>query len=294
MRPIAILTDFSKVSTYAVETGIEWAKYFDRAPQVIHVDNSSDLISSLPDHETALREAWFKNIDTKKAEQFTEADVPPGVEFKLLHGGTVKALQAHFEQSPPWMTVLGAYGHGLMDRLLLGSVAEKVVAAAKSPVAVIRSERAKTPKTILIPTDLSPITEKSLSLALELARKEKANLRLLHVIPSDLKDYVVDYPYNYISHSYVKDLIESQRDIAIKYMEKIEQSLDKDPFDIAWEVLLTKESDVNKAITQYADDLDPDLVLLGAHQGNALYEFFIGSSTRSLLRELKQSVVVIK
>jgi len=55
----------------------------------------------------------------------------------LLQGATVATLLAEAERLQATLIVLGSHGHGAMYDLLVGSVAEGVVRAAKLPVLLV-------------------------------------------------------------------------------------------------------------------------------------------------------------
>lgn len=84
------------------------------------------------------------------------------------------------------LVVLGTRGHRGLDRLLQGSVAEKVFRVASCPVLIVPPSKTETVAgpihTVLYPTNFS---EKSLSAApyaLSLAKRHRARLILLHVL----------------------------------------------------------------------------------------------------------------
>lgn len=59
----------------------------------------------------------------------------------LLQGPTVETILSEVERMPAALVVLGSHGHGAMYELLVGSVSEGVVRAAKVPVLLVPSRR---------------------------------------------------------------------------------------------------------------------------------------------------------
>ncbi|HUG53647.1 MAG TPA: universal stress protein, partial [Vicinamibacteria bacterium] len=82
--------------------------------------------------------------------------------------------------------VLGTHGRDEFEKLVLGSVAEKVLHKAPCPVlAVPRPDVAPPPrpfKHILCPMDFTPASEEALAHAVALAREEDGKVTLLHVV----------------------------------------------------------------------------------------------------------------
>jgi nucleotide-binding universal stress UspA family protein len=85
------------------------------------------------------------------------------------------------------LLVIGSRGHHGLDRLLQGSVAEKVFRQAPCPVLVVPpkvSEHTGVPvRTILYPTNFSENSLRAAPYAWSLARRHRARLILLHVLP---------------------------------------------------------------------------------------------------------------
>ena len=66
--------------------------------------------------------------------------VPPGVEHQtvLLNGAPAEALADLSLADRVWGLVIGARGHNAVSRVLLGSVADRLVHICKKPVLVVR------------------------------------------------------------------------------------------------------------------------------------------------------------
>ena len=85
------------------------------------------------------------------------------------------------------LIVMGTHAREGLNRLLMGSVSERVSRVAKVPVLLLRGEEGKTPsvmfKHILVPIDGSKTSTRALGRAKELAQKLKAQIHLVHVVP---------------------------------------------------------------------------------------------------------------
>jgi len=70
------------------------------------------------------------------AELATESDV--AVDTSLLEGTPAKQIVRHAESEDCDLIVMGTHGRGGIDRLLLGSVAERVVRSSEVPVLTVQ------------------------------------------------------------------------------------------------------------------------------------------------------------
>ena len=136
---ILVPTDGSVEGERAVEYAIDLAREHDATIRAIYVVNAASY-SGLP-METAwdgisdaLREEGQAAVD--RVTELAPSDVP--VETAVLEGSPSRTI---IEQATPDrcdLVVMGTHGRGGIDRLLLGSVAERVVRSAAVPVLTVR------------------------------------------------------------------------------------------------------------------------------------------------------------
>jgi nucleotide-binding universal stress UspA family protein len=102
------------------------------------------------------------------------------VEIVMRDGNVVREILAQVRDSRADLVVMGSHGRGGVQRLVLGSVAEKVLRQATCPVLTVRrgvsrARRNRSPfKTILCPTDLSAAGNTAVAYAKRLARAADA------------------------------------------------------------------------------------------------------------------------
>ena len=96
--------------------------------------------------------------------------------------------------------MIGSHGRGGVQRLVLGSVAEKVLRLATCPVLTVRrgvslARRNRSPfKTILCPTDLSAAANKAVAYAKRLAKEADAKLIVMSAVEWPFGDAVTSGP----------------------------------------------------------------------------------------------------
>jgi nucleotide-binding universal stress UspA family protein len=150
IKNILVATDFSVCSQAALFAAAEWAREWGAAIDVVHVA----LIPSFPlPPAVAGGEAAYRALIEEPRER-AEAELKHLVENAsnagiyvrntLLETGEVAdslcrlAARGHYD-----VLVLGTHGHTGITRLVLGSVAEKVVRTASCPVLTVHSRVAR-------------------------------------------------------------------------------------------------------------------------------------------------------
>jgi nucleotide-binding universal stress UspA family protein len=118
------------------------------------------------------------------------------VEISLRNGNVVQEILAQAKTSRPDLVVIGSHGRGGIQRLVLGSVAEKVLRLATCPVLTVRRgvrlvRRSRSPfETILCPTDFSAAANKAVAYAKRLAQEADAKLILMTAVEWPFGDEV--------------------------------------------------------------------------------------------------------
>ena len=103
-------------------------------------------------------------------------------------GDAAGAIVDHAARMAADLLVVGTHGRGGFDRLLLGSVAEKVLRKAPCPILTVPPHAPSAApeevvfKRILCPMDFSPSAFQAFGFAIDLARQANGSVTVLHVI----------------------------------------------------------------------------------------------------------------
>ena len=103
-------------------------------------------------------------------------------------GGAAGTIVDHAVRMAADLLVVGTHGRGGFDRLLLGSVAEKVLRKAPCPILTVPPHAPSAApeevvfKRILCPMDFSPSALQAFGFAVDLARQANGSVTVLHVI----------------------------------------------------------------------------------------------------------------
>jgi nucleotide-binding universal stress UspA family protein len=137
---ILVPTDGSEGTDKAAEHALDIAEKYDATAHVVYVVNTS-AYSTLPadsnwESITAALEDEGKEATGEIVERMHDADVDavPSVEEGIPH----KTILEYADNNDIDLIVMGTHGKSGLDRLLLGSVTEKVVRASEVPVLTVR------------------------------------------------------------------------------------------------------------------------------------------------------------
>lgn len=100
------------------------------------------------------------------------------------------AFSKKIDQLP--LIVVGHKGYSKVARLFLGSTAEKIATLSPFPVWVHRGRRALLPKRVLVPSDFSEQTDRTLMRVKSFEASVHPALELYHIIPEPIP--ILDYP----------------------------------------------------------------------------------------------------
>jgi nucleotide-binding universal stress UspA family protein len=100
-----------------------------------------------------------------------------------------RTIVAHQDELAPDLIVMCTHGAGDLRRMLVGSIAQQVVAGGTTPVLLVPPAAAGTPglfhcRSLLAPLDGNPDHEQGLVVAVKLARAGGAHLHLISVVPT--------------------------------------------------------------------------------------------------------------
>jgi nucleotide-binding universal stress UspA family protein len=106
-------------------------------------------------------------------------------------GSAAKEIMSVAKKEKNPMIVVGHRGGHAFARFFLGSVAEKLASTTKFPLWIHRGNKVLLPKKVLVPSDLSKRSAKTISELSEFKKSFKSNLELYHVLeqPLPLLDY---------------------------------------------------------------------------------------------------------
>ncbi len=141
-------------------------------------------------------------------------------------------------------------------------------------------------QSVLVPLDGSTFGEHALPLAMAIARRAKAELKLLHV-HAPLKSVYLEGAA-FIDDSVENDIKESQRAYLEVVAERVQEACDTKV------VPKLIDGEIGEAIAEEACQGGTDLVVMTTHGKSALGRFWLGSTTDELVRHLPMPLLIVR
>lgn len=148
MKEIIAAVDFSDVSAPVVENAVQLTRALGGQLHMVHVVEAEPTYAAYgfsPDDFPAMHEIQVESSSRaaiKLTKMAAEAGLE-GIQTKVIQGQPLNALLHYAEEVGGDMLVLGSHGHGFLNSLLLGSVAEGCVRKAQLPALIVPVEKSK-------------------------------------------------------------------------------------------------------------------------------------------------------
>jgi nucleotide-binding universal stress UspA family protein len=285
--------DFSEASKHAVKHAEAIAEWYGAPVAVLH------LLTPVPEMVPALELATVGAAEYAEPHVHAVADaardfvtsigVPRyGLEVAVEVGWPAAAIVKAAAAVPGTLIVMGTHGASGIERLVLGSVTEKVVRNATVPVMTVPPHAYATSslpfKRILCAVDFSPASKQAVSLAMSLAKEGDAALTLLHVVQGVSIEEAP--PHSRAFHS--PEFAAFRERDAVDSLRKL---LPTGADDWCSPHVLALHGKPGPEILKYAADQRVDLIVMGVHGRSAIDRFIFGSTATQVVREATCPVI---
>jgi nucleotide-binding universal stress UspA family protein len=277
---ILVPTDGSECANAAVGYAEELASHDGSTVHVLSVVDARRL-ENAPQYENVAQEhveITERTCDELAAgvstEQVVRSDVPHSAILKYASDEEIDLI------------VMGTHGRTGVERYLLGSVTEKVVRLADSPVLTVNTGADGSvtyPYTdILVPTDGSAGAEAAVEPAVDIASTYDARVHALSVIDTmamgvDVRSMAAIDALEDAAQSAVDTVEERARDASVSSVETT-----------------TDHGSPYRGIRSYVDDHDIDLVVMGTHGRTGVERYLLGSVTEKTVRTSSVPVMTVR
>ena len=279
-KTIVAATDFSETAENAARVARNLSRQFEAQLHMLHVVVLLDDAHLEKDHRQQL-EALVANADQARTTAMAngpaagpDVEVTPHLVRGIAPGETIVETSSNLGSD---LIVMGSHGRRGLSRLLLGSVAERVVRMSTVPVMTVRAEAAINPdgiKKILVPHDFSESSATAIRHATAWAGALGAEITLLHVVEP------VVYPEFYSVDTLPDDLM-------ARLEEKSKSALEAAAAELSGEVSMRLAVETGPAadtIIGFADPSDFDLVVMATRGLSGLEHILLGSVAESVIR----------
>ena len=231
-----------------------------------------------------------------------------GVKFEthVLDGDTQSIAQAivgEAKNSVSDLIVMGTHGREGMERLLLGSIAERVTRTAQIPVMLVRpikgaNRYAPQITRIFVAVDGSDPSNLALHTANDLAVALKASLEVVSIIP----DVPISSGYGYAGgdylpaidfESYAADLTANSQAVISSAVEQLNLAMLK-AVKVNTSSVPANGQRTAEAIVMSAENLHADLIVIGTHGRGGIEELLLGSVAQGVSHHANIPVLLIR
>jgi nucleotide-binding universal stress UspA family protein len=286
--------DFSEFSRHALRHAIAVAGWYEASVTVLHVFTNVPNLDvpgvplADPDHELLIARM-----------QAFAGEAPPGVPVSFVARCASNVPMEILDQAKTLMSdliVIGSHGRSGFERLLLGSVTEKVVRKSPCPVMVVPPRAADAqgaglihggrPR-VLCAIDFSDASLGALEYAMSLAEEADADLTLLHSIevPPELRQPIpVPADFN-IDQCHAA----AEAECLVRLRELVPPSVRS----FCHVETAVREGAAYRQVLRLAAEQTTDLIVMGVHGRGAVDLLLFGSNTARVIRAAACPVLIV-
>jgi nucleotide-binding universal stress UspA family protein len=301
IRHILSPTDLSEASAHAAELAVDLARVFGARLTGLFV--LSPLALALPGvgaagGERAAPESELERLQRETARRFAAAG-PAGVNLDVLVqvGPPMSGILDCASRLPADLIVLGTHGAGGFERLLIGSVAQKVLRKATCPVITVPPKGHVTSRVpfrrLLCAVDASDTAASALGYASALVQKTGAGLTVLHVIEWPWEEPPAPAlaglpPAQAVALAEYRRYRESS---AARWLESLVEASTGEPSAVGRRIAHGKPY---AQILAAAAEQDSDLIVIGVSSRSTLDLALFGSTAVHVVREASCPVLTVR
>lgn len=272
IKSILFPTDRSETAERALSHAAFLAKKHNAVLHIIHV--LTDTLSTAPTEDDLIPQQLKDQLDA------------PEVKVNIINDSSPSGgILTYADENAIDLIVMGTLGRRGAQRMLTGTVAERVVREAPCPVLTIRKRSPQAVNHILVPVDFSERSKSAIPVAEALAQIYDADVTLFFVIDED------SVP---MAHVPLLGPVRVSRDVIIerfkKLMEEIVEENQSDRVEVMGEVIIGQPA---KDILERAEQ-DIDMIVISTHGRTGFERIFLGSVAEKIVRRAPGAVFTTK
>jgi len=291
---VLVPTDFSPSSLPAFRYAVEWAKVFEAELTLLHVHSLQPGL----DIDAGIAQKYLdeqRKVARKELEKFlTEArQQVPKASMELVAGLASESICQVAREKKCDLIIMGTHGWTGFNRVLFGSVADRVIQRAPCPVLSIpHREEADVsamhqlqmiPRQVVLPLEFSDCSMDAYEYAVQIAKWFDAPLTLVHAI--EPLSYSLDFT---LTHPLQEKI---NRDKVEKRLADLTAVLAEQGLSAGYELLDKPTVD---GILETSAIQQADLIVMGTHGRKGLSRMVLGSTAGKVLEQSPYPVLTIK
>ncbi|MGH9258021.1 MAG: universal stress protein [Vicinamibacterales bacterium] len=297
LKRILCPVDFSECSRHALRHAAAMAQWYESAITVLYVHPVVPVAAAAPGAPAfppfvvtpADRE---KLLASMRSFAVDEAGSAVSIDFEVVEGPVTPEILDRARTLQSDLIVMGTHGRSGFERLMLGSVTEKVLRKASCPVLSVppRAHDAPSPprvKKILCAVDFSECSMNALRFAMSLAQEADAHLAVLHVLelPADAHERLP-----HLSPG-VREYIAAMEDDHRQRLQTVVPDTVRAYCSVETMMVPGKPY---REILRVAAEQQSDLIVIGVHGRGVADLLFFGSTTQHVVRRATCPVLTLR
>jgi nucleotide-binding universal stress UspA family protein len=293
-KKVLVPTDFSAASTHSLPYAIGVCREMGVTLSLVHV-----VPTVFPVDGTRIGAVVQEKRLVKEAklflENFREKQIPQSIAGSnvILTGSPWHEITELAATDKFDLIVMGTHGHTALQHLWLGSTAENVVRHAPCAVLTARDQQiavfmpGENPiraRKILVPTDFSELSDKSVEKAVVLAQRFNAKIDLVHVLePAPYPEF--GYVHIPMKEGGLRKEAEARFEKLRVRIPALAELVDYTP---------VRTGNAPYEIVQTARQLNSDLIVIGTHGRTGIKRLALGSTAEKVVRHAPCPVLVLR
>jgi nucleotide-binding universal stress UspA family protein len=276
--------DFSEATAFGLNAARSIALRFDCDLHLLHVLPAPRFSPELPVDTEEIYDRWQREAGERIRELAAELrreGARVGVE--LRRGSPHETIVGSAQESRADLIVMPTHSRAALDRLLYGSVTERVVRTAECPVLTVppalESMREFSPRRVLLAAELSSDDDVVLEAAAEFARAYGSDLVVGHVFT--YAHVAADGP-EWWWPTLTRDQVAQAMAESTRRLELIATRAQKLRLRVSTDI--SQGSNPAREIVRLVEEEDADLVVAGAGGGSLIRQALLGRTAEKLLR----------
>jgi nucleotide-binding universal stress UspA family protein len=296
--------DFSDCSRRALDHAVTIARRYDSTITLVHVCSTMPAVAyagGLPTVHAAVltHDERLRVLADLRGMAKDESGSGLRIDAAVREGDPVREILSEADLRRADLLVVGTHGRSGFDRLLLGSVTEKLLRKARCPVLTVPPRHPDAVpaspllfKHIVCPVDFSDCSMSALKYAMALAQEIDGQLTVLYVVANDLTPLPGQSRDDALDHSI------SVAEFFVKREENVRRMLKEAvPEPVSTYCRVDTELRHGKPATEIlrlAAERDSDLIVIGVRGRGAADLTVFGSTTQQVARQALCPVLTIR
>ncbi|SEQ98937.1 universal stress protein [Sphingobium sp. YR768] len=281
-RKILLTTDLSCRCDRALDRAIQLARAWDAELIAAHVVDPDATRQFRFDRTPASWRRLPSPIDRMRWRLRRDlGDAAGGIRVIVEEGEPSEILLAIAAREGCDLIVTGVARDETLGRFFLGNTVNRLVRGSAAPVLVVHDRATRPYKNIMVATDFSEASLQALLATSHLF--PTAALTLFHAYDVPFSGFLDD-------QSFKRDLRAMEKELQTRFLgdDRVEARL-RQRLDVVIE-----HGSPERQLSDYVEDQQMDLTVIGSHGRGALFDALIGSTAKALIEKLEGDLLIIR